>query len=140
MLQRMRPLLEQPWCFTHTADVAADANGNVHGVAPGNHHVQNIHQDGVFMESWWSIGSGDGEMGGVQGVGVDGNGPGGDVDGPAAIGHFQYAVRMWARDAEELCSNSLWTAANQRETKMNHPDRPGAPSGDSVHKDLRKMV
>ena len=64
--------------FSCPGDIAVDSDDNVYVVdyyednnRRRNHRIQKFSSDGIFLTKWGSVGSGDGEFNGLEGIAVD---------------------------------------------------------------------
>ena len=57
--ERMWPTIKQPWYFEQPRGVASDSQGNIYITDSGSCNVKKFSQDGSFVTSWGSQGTGD---------------------------------------------------------------------------------
>ena len=73
-LERMWPVLEQPWYFFYPTEVAVDSLGNIYIADNVNNCIQKLSSDGTFITKWGSEGSADGQFNRPFSIAIDTSG------------------------------------------------------------------
>ncbi len=74
VVERLWPLLKQPWYFDLPYCVAADSKGYIYVTNSANDLIQKFTSDGYLVTQWGTEGSGNGEFEGPDGIAVDPDG------------------------------------------------------------------